>query len=382
MLNSTQCTIAVGDRDGRMNSITFSSSSFDMTEAPAPGACMRAEIFEQPAVLRQLAERAADALTPVAQRARECVFAVLTARGSSDNASIYGKYLLEGRAGMPTALAAPSLYTLYSTPPRLRDALVVGVSQSGAAADVIAVLEEGRRQGAVTLAITNTAASPITHAAEYVLLLGAGPERALAATKTVTAQCAAYVALVASIASDTALRQALHDLSDDVRRVFAEEQAIAEAAASFCGNKRVVVIGRGYTYGAAMEIALKLKETSFIGAEAYSAADFLHGPLAIIEPGYPVIALLNHDETMEMTLQVMQQILQRGGRVLCFSTVQAAGHLPDHPALVVLSPVEAPSLLSAIPFIVAGQLFALHLSLRLGYNPDISRGLTKVTVTR
>lgn len=353
-----------------------------MTEAPAPGAYMRAEIFEQPAVLRQLAERAADALAPVAQRARKCAFAMLAARGSSDNASIYGKYLLEGRAEMPTALAAPSLYTLYGTPPRLRDALVIGVSQSGAAADVIAVLEEGRRQGAVTLAITNTAASPITRAAEHVLLLDAGPERALAATKTVTAQCTAYAALAAGIAGDAALRQALYALPDDVRRVFAEEQAIAKAAAAFLDDKRVVVIGRGYTYGAAMEIALKLKETCFVGAEAYSAADFLHGPLAIIEPGYPVIALLNHDETMETTLQVMQRILQRGGRVLCFSTVQAAGHLPDHPALAALSPVEAPGLLSAIPFIVAGQLFALHLSLRLNHNPDVSRGLAKVTVTQ
>ena len=356
-----------------------------MTEASAPGAYMRAEIFEQPDALRRLTERAGDALAPVAHRARECPFAVLAARGSSDNASIYGKYLLEGRARISTALAAPSLYTLYGAPPRLAGGLVIGVSQSGAAADVIAVLEEGRRQGAVTLAITNTAESAITHAAEHVLLLNAGPERALAATKTVTGQFAAYAWLVAEMTGDEQLKRQLRRLPDHVSDVLALEPAIARLDQAFLQAERVVVIGRGYAYGAAHELALKLKETCFISAHAYSAADFLHGPLAMIEPGYPVIALLTHDETLEMTVEVVRRVLGRGGRVLCLATqpaVAALAALDARPELTTLSLGGPPSLLSPIAFIVAGQLLALHLSVKLGHNPDVSRGITKVTVTK
>lgn len=356
-----------------------------MTELYAPGAHMRAEIFEQPDALTRLLARADAMLAPVAHVARTCPFAVLAARGSSDNASIYGKYLLEGQARIPTSLAAPSLYTLYGTPPRLAGAFVVGVSQSGAAADVTAVLETGRRQGAVTLAITNTPDSPITRAAEHVLLLDAGAERALAATKTVTAQCAAYAALVASMLNHAALKQQLLGLPDHVREVLVLEPQIAELVESFVNDARAVVIGRGYTYGAAHEIALKLKETCFIGAHAYSAADFLHGPLAMIEPGYPAIVLLNHDETLEATTQVIARILQRGGRVLCLATqpaLPALSTLAGSPALTALVLGAPSSLLSPIAFIVAGQLFTLHLSVRLGYNPDVSRGLTKVTVTK
>ena len=349
------------------------------------GAHMRAEILEQPETLQRLIDHAGEVLQPVAQAARDCSFAMLAARGSSDNASTYGRYLLEGLAGLPTALAAPSLYTLYSTPPRMKNSLVIGVSQSGAAADVIAVLDEGRRQGAVTLAITNTAGSPMTHAAEHVLLLNAGLEKALAATKTVTGQCAAYALLAANLAPASSLRNDVQQLPAHITQVLKIEAALAQAAQAWEGIERVVVIGRGYTYGASEEIALKLKETCFIAAEAYSAADFLHGPLAMIEPGYPVIVLLNHDATLEMTLQFTQRVLQRGGNVLCLCTTPASAATKDlqagEGALHVLEIGDMPSLLSNIAFIVAGQLFAMHLSVLRGHNPDVSRGVTKVTVT-
>jgi glucosamine--fructose-6-phosphate aminotransferase (isomerizing) len=349
------------------------------------GAHMRAEIYEQPETLQRLIDHAGAVLQPVADAARQCTFAMLAARGSSDNASTYGRYLLEGLAGLPTALAAPSLYTLYNTPPRLSNALVIGVSQSGAAADVIAVLSEARRQRAITLAITNTAGSPMTQAASHVLLLNAGLEKALAATKTVTGQCAAYALLAANLAPQSTLKHDLPHLPAHIDRVLKIEDALEQAAQSWEGIERVVVIGRGYTYGASEEIALKLKETCFIAAEAYSAADFLHGPLAMIEPGYPVIVLLNHDETLETTLQFTQRVLQRGGNVLCLCTTPAAaavkGLQTGEGALHVLEIGDMPSLLANIAFIVAGQLFAMHLSLLRGHNPDVSRGVTKVTVT-
>lgn len=344
---------------------------------------MRAEIDEQPEVLSRLIARAADELRPLAQAARHRHFAVLAARGSSDNAATFGKYLLESTARLPTALAAPSLFTLYGRPPRLQEALVIGVSQSGAAADVIAVLEEGRRQGALTLAITNTPASPITAASEHVLLLGAGVERALAATKTVTAQCAAFAALAAEIAEDATLRAELAAIPTAVADTLACAEALSALAQRWREVSRLAVVARGYPYSAAQEIALKLKETCYITAEAYSAADFLHGPLAMVEPGYPVLALLSHDAAAPMVAEVIEKVASRGAAVSCLVTRQAApmlGHLREVAEAVVLP--DLPARLSPVGFIVAGQLLALSLALLSGHDPDRSRHVTKVTVTR
>jgi glucosamine--fructose-6-phosphate aminotransferase (isomerizing) len=351
---------------------------------------MRAEIFEQPAVLARLLAEAAPIVEGVARAAKRCRFAMLAARGSSDNASTYGKYLLEGVAGVPTALAAPSLFTLYATPPRIGDALVVGVSQSGAAADVIAVLDEARRQGGVTLAITNTTESPITKAAEFVILLNAGLEKALAATKTVTGQCLAYAMLAAEISSDVSLKLMLRVTPEAVRNVLEQDEAIRAIAANYEQVGNIFVIGRGYTYSAAEEIALKLKETCFISAEAFSAADFLHGPLATIEPGDDVMMLLANDASLRTNVEFIERVLSRGARILIFATQDAmddenvAGLLSraHGEQLLVLKLSEMPVILSNIAFIAAGQLFAMHLSVLKGHNPDVSRGVTKVTVTR
>ena len=340
---------------------------------------MRQEIFEQPTVLTSLVDNAVVTLQAVAERAQRCSFAVLAARGSSDNASTYGKYLLEGVVGLPTALAAPSLFTLYHTPPHLQNALVIGVSQSGQAADVVEVLQQARAQGAVTLAVTNTADSPLSGAAEHTLLLGAGLESALAATKTVTAQCAAYAILTALLSHDATLRRGVSQLGQSVQSVLAMDEQIAESARDWLYAERAVIVSRGYSYGAAQESALKLKETCYMSAEPYSAADFMHGPLAMIEPNYPVLAFLNHDAAYESTLALLHQISQRGARIIGFATQPAAEKLP---ATARVLPIQSPSaLLSTIPFVVAGQLFAMHLSILRGYNPDVSRGLHKVTVT-
>jgi glutamine---fructose-6-phosphate transaminase (isomerizing) len=340
---------------------------------------MRQEIFEQPAVLTSLVDNATVTMQSVAECASHCSFAVLAARGSSDNASTYGKYLLEGVVGLPTALAAPSLFTLYHTPPRLKGALVIGVSQSGQAADVVEVLQQAREQGAITLAVTNSPDSPLTTAAEYVVLLGAGLERALAATKTVTAQCATYAILTALLSRNADLLQGLTEIGQSVQSVLAMEDQIAESARDWLYAERAAIISRGYSYGAAQESALKLKETCYMSAEPYSAADFMHGPLAMIEPNYPVLAFLNHDAAYESTLELLNKISQRGARMIGFATPQAAAHLPAGTRAL---QIDSPSaLLSTIPFVVAGQLFAMHLSILRGYDPDVSRGLHKVTVT-
>lgn len=354
--------------------------------ASAPGSLMRREIYEQPVALGRVLRAAGPILDTVAARARSCDLAVLAARGSSDNASTYGKYLLEGVAGLPTSLASPSLYTLYGAPPRLNHALVVGVSQSGAAADVARVVAEARRQGALTLGVTNSAGSLLAQTAEHVALLDAGIERALAATKTVTAQCMVYAMLAARMAgAGLALPQsALGDVPAQVAALLDRADDIARLAGLWAARavQRVAVLGRGFAYGAAQEIALKLKETCFVTAEAYSPADFQHGPLALIEPGYAVLLLLNHDATLETSLALIEPLQQRGADLIALATPDAAASLPaGNGALTVLTVDAQHALLSPIFFIVAGQLFALHWSVARGHNPDVSRGLSKVTVT-
>ncbi len=358
----------------------------EVEHAVAPGNLMRREIYEQPEVLRRVLRSAGPVLDTVSARASTCALAMLAARGSSDNASTYGKYLLESVAGLPTALAAPSLYTLYGAPPRLNNALVVGVSQSGAAADVSRVLAEARRQGALTLGVTNVAGSLLAETAEHVVLLDAGVERALAATKTVTAQCMVYAMLATRMAgSGLALpASALEDLPAQVVATLDRADDIARMAGLWAARsvQRVAVLGRGFAYGAAQEIALKLKETCFVTAEPYSPADFQHGPLAMIEPGYAVLLLLNHDATLETTLALIELLQQRGADLMVLATSDAAASLPAGADNFTVLTVDAKhALLSTIPFIVAGQLFALHWSVVRGHNPDLSRGLNKVTVT-
>jgi glucosamine--fructose-6-phosphate aminotransferase (isomerizing) len=261
----------------------------------------------------------------------------------------------------------------------LNGALVVGVSQSGQSADVVEVLRQARDQGAVTLAVTNTADSPLTEVAEHVILLNAGLEKALAATKTVTAQCTVYALLAAALSQRDDLWRDLRGLGEQVGGVLAREVEIGALARNWLQAERAAVIGRGYSYGAAQETALKLKETCFISAEPYSAADFMHGPLAMIEPDYPVLALLNHDATLYTNLEFIERVARRGARVIVFGTPEAATRVQSGPIVL---PLTSPAAwLSPIPFVVAGQVFAMHLSVAKGYNPDVSRGLSKVTVT-
>ncbi|MCW1969884.1 MAG: SIS domain-containing protein [Anaerolineae bacterium] len=344
------------------------------------GSLMRAEIFEQPKVLTQLLSTAQPiiAKTVAHMQRQACAYAGLAARGSSDNASVYGKYLLESLAKLPVALAAPSLYTLYKAPPRLNNAFVVGVSQSGHSLDIVNVVETARAQGAVTLGITNTPDSPLTRAAEHNVLLNAGLERALAATKTVAGQCMTYAMLAHALVEQMGEKSPLDlaAIADEASSALALEASLAQFAREWRFAGRAAVIGRGYCYSAAQEMALKLKETTFITAEAYSAADFMHGPLALVEPGYAMIVLLNHDATLDTTVELLRKARERGAQPLVIATREASQAAEAHCI------IDADAMTSNIAFIIAGQLFALHLSLLKGYNPDVSRGVSKVTVTQ
>lgn len=338
------------------------------------------ELREQPAVLeRLLAEGRASAEAIGAQlRARAPRFAVLAARGTSDNAARYGQYLLGIQNGLVAALAAPSLFTQYGATPSLAGALVIGISQSGQSPDVVAVLEEARRQGAATLAITNEAGSPLATAAELVFPLRAGPEKAVAATKTYTAQLMALAMLSAGLRAEERLWDDLARLPELVARTIELNPDLAARAEGYRGHDRLVVVGRGYNLSTAFEIALKVKETSAIMAEGYSSADFLHGPMAILERGLPVLVVAPGPRAFP-DLEAVLRLTAQTASLLAISdrpeTLQAA-------EVAMPLPPGTPEWLAPLVAVVPGQLWALGLCLARGMQPDAPRRLSKVTLTR
>jgi glucosamine--fructose-6-phosphate aminotransferase (isomerizing) len=271
------------------------------------------------------------------------------------------------------------LFSIYRTPPRLRDALVLGVSQSGQSPDIVAVVEEGRRQGALTVAVTNMPSSPLAQAAEHVLPLGAGEEKGIAATKTYTAQLAALALLAVYLAGDEGRRARLRGMPEAVERTLALEGLIARAAQRYAHAMECIVLGRGYNYATAFEIALKLKELTYIVAEPYSSADFRHGPVAVVERGFPTIVVAPQGAVYKDIIALAHELVAREAEIVVISEQEEALQLARVPVRL---PVALPEWLSPFTCVVPGQLLALHVTLAKGYDPDHPRGLTKVTETR
>lgn len=337
------------------------------------------EIREQPDVLARLLREGGEAAGRVAERVR--VFApraaFIAARGTSDNAARYAQYLYGARNGLAVGLTTPSLFTLYARPPRLADTLVLGISQSGQSPDIVAVLAEARRQGALTLALTNDPASPLATAAELLLPLHAGAERAVAATKTYTTQLLALAMLSVALDADADAVAALGRVPEAVARTLALNARLADEVAD-PRPRRFVVIGRGFNYATAFEIALKLKETSYVVAEPFSSADFLHGPTALLEPGFPVVLVAPSGRVYRDVADLMGLLREREARVVAIT---------DRPAAFAGASIlpladDVPEWLSPLVAVVPGQLLALAHAQARGFNPDQPRGLSKVTHTR
>jgi glucosamine--fructose-6-phosphate aminotransferase (isomerizing) len=344
---------------------------------------MAADISEQPAGYeRLLAAEHADAIAGVAaQIARwQPRHVVFTARGTSDHAALYGAYLTEIRLGVPAGLASPSVVTLYGGRPDLRDALVVGVSQSGGSDDLVQVIATARECGAHTLAVTNNPDSPLATAAELHVDVAAGHERAVAATKTYTAELFALLMLVEGVrAGDGRLpdeeRTALGALPDLARQVL-DDPTPVELAPRYRFAARLVTTGRGYAYPTARETALKLMETSYVAGLAFSGADLLHGPLAMTDPDVPVLAVVGAGPGGDSMREVVARLGERRADVV---TVGASD--VDGAALRIGTPAvdeRYGPLLDVLPL----QRLALALALARGEDPDAPRGLSKVTVTR
>jgi glucosamine--fructose-6-phosphate aminotransferase (isomerizing) len=340
----------------------------------------RDEIAEQPAVLARLLDDQAGAIAAAAAEVRRQRprYAVIAARGSSDNAARYAQHLLGRLCGLPVALATPSLHTLYDAPPRYDGALVLGISQSGASPDVVSVVEAGRREGCVTVAITNEPDSPMASAAGHVIDLGAGEERSVAATKTYTSSLGAVAALASAVAGDEARARELAEMPDALARQLALTDGPDAAAAAAAGWRRLAVIGRGANYGTAFEAALKIKELTGIAAEPYSPADFLHGPVAIVDAGFPVLAIAASGPARAGVEEVLAEVRERGGEPYAIAD-GPAGLGGDATALEL---VPTPEWLSALVAVVPAQLLAVGAAERMGLDVDRPFGLQKVTRTR
>lgn len=341
---------------------------------------MRDEILQQPEALRQTLEREQDTAGRLAAaiRRREPALVVIAGRGSSDNAALYGRYLIEAVNRLPVSLAAPSLFTIYEAPPRLRDALVIGVSQSGESADVLEVLREARSQGALTVGITNEERSPLSEEVDFSLVGRGGRELSVPATKSYSAQLVLFALVACAWNGKDERFAALGEVPEMVARVLECEQGIREVAERYAAIQRCVVLGRGYNLSTALEIALKIKETSYVLAQPYSLADFLHGPVALIERGFPALLIGPSGRALPGLLDVAARLRQAGAELVAFT---------DDRDLLALAhsgvplPRVATEELSPVAYTVAGQLFAYHLARSRNLDPSNPRGLMKVTIT-
>lgn len=300
--------------------------------------------------------------------APETTHAVIAARGTSDNAARYAKYVWGTELNVPVTLAAPSLYTKYDSPPRLAGAVVVGISQSGQSPDLLAVMEEARRQGRPTIAIVNQVDSPLAGLADVVVPLHAGTERSVAATKSYTTSLLT-VAMIAGGGSS------LSSVPGFVRDVLALEPAVAQEAARVGAVDRAVVLGRGYNHATAFEWALKLQEMAYVFAHGFSTADFAHGPFAVLEPGFPVLAVVPDGATTTDSLEILRRARDEGGATVSLITSATNTGLDG-----VITPA-VPEAVSPITFITCAQLFSMHMALVRGVDPETPRGLRKVTRT-
>jgi glutamine---fructose-6-phosphate transaminase (isomerizing) len=340
---------------------------------------MRAEIAEQPAALRatidELLPRAAEA----GALARDTRQVLLIARGTSDNAAVYGSYLIQVHAARLATLASPSVATVYRSRVDLSGVLAVALSQSGRTEEIVQTLAWAADCGARTLAVTNQPGSPLAQAAEVAFVTRAGAEHAVPATKTFTTQLAALAVLAVGLGAEVDPRQ-LQRAPDQIEAMLDAPPDVAPLVSELAQDRGVVVCGRGLAYAAALELALKLKETCYLPAMGLSYADLLHGPIAVIDPQTPAILLAARSgPTLDGTIALARHVTGAGAGARAYAiggnrrlAAACSRTLPAPPL---------PEWLAPLGLIIPGQLLAEALASRLGLDPDHPRGLTKVTQT-
>lgn len=338
---------------------------------------MLKEIAEQPAALERTIKKERKRVRDFVAKLRnkDIRLIVIAARGSSDNASSFGRYLLEIEAGIPVSLAAPAIHSLYKAKPDMRNALVIGVSQSGEGVDINLTLENAKRCGATTLGITNEAQSTMAGIADETFFIHAGKEKSLAATKTYTGQQLMFHLLAEALSGRD---HGIDRIPELAAKSLTLKPAVEEMIERYAFMHHCVVIGRGLNYGNAYEFAIKLMETCYVIAERFSGADFLHGPIAMIEGGFPVFVFAPPGPTLKGTRELLERLKGLNAETLVISSDSAALKYGTRSIRI---PENAGELLSPIPYIIPAQLFAALLSSAKGINPDVSRSLSKVTRT-
>jgi len=342
---------------------------------------LRDEIFEQPATIRRLIETQWPTIRDLGRelRSMDIDYVYLTARGTSDHAGFYAKYLWGAYNRWPIALAAPSLFSVYRRPPQLNRALIIGISQSGQSPDIVSVMEEGRRQGLPTLAITNTPDSPLARASDWVIDICAGPERAVAATKSYTAQLMSIAMLSVALEGDEERLAELRCVPDAIAAMLEQDSEIRLLTERYRYMSQCVVLGRGYNYATTYEWALKLKELTYVVAVPYSSADFQHGPVAMVFEGFPVFVVMPKGAVFDHLYGLVTR-LKREQRVelLVLSNAEQALDLADR---AIALPADLAEWVSPIVAIVPGQLVCYHLTRAKGFDTEAPRMLSKVTKT-
>ncbi len=337
---------------------------------------MLSEIEQQPTAIEKTIKRESKKIERFAARLRanRPRLIVLVARGSSDNAALFGRYLLETTTGIPVSLAAPAVHTLYKAKLDLRESLVVGVSQSGEGVDINLTLENAKRCGATTLAITNEAESSMAKLCDEAFLIHAGRERSVAATKTYTGQLLIFHLLARALSGGKEELERLPEFAAEALKLKPDVAAMVERYAFM---EQCVVVGRGLNYANAYEFAIKLMETCYVVAERFSGADFLHGPIAMVDSGFPVFVFAPPGPTLKGMKELLTKLHGIGAETLAISgdasTLKAASRGIKMP--------RVDELLSPIPYVIPAQLFAALLAEAKGLSPDQPRSLSKVTKT-
>ncbi len=344
-----------------------------------PTSLMLTEIEQQPAALERAIKREGGHIARFAAvlKKQPIRLIVLVARGSSDNAALFGRYLLEISTGIPVSLAAPAVHTLYHARLDLRDTLVVGVSQSGEGADINLVLENAKRCGAITLAITNEANSTITRTADETFLIHAGRERSVAATKTYTGQLMIFH-LLARALSPTPKEPEIERLPELATASLRLRALVEEIVERYTMMNQCVVVGRGLNYATAYEFAIKLMETCYVVAERFSSADFLHGPIAIVGRGFPAFLFAPPGRTFAGMKDLLSKLTALQAETVVISSEPAVLKTATRAIKI---PQRISEMLSPIPYIIPAQLFAALLAETKGLSPDRPRSLSKVTKT-
>lgn len=342
---------------------------------------MLEEIHQQPEAVKLALDAEMESVVRLSKvmHEREINHILIAARGTSDHAATYAKYLIEIICGVPVTLAAPSVFTMYNCSMKLNHTLAIGISQSGQSEDVVQALVSARTGGALTACITNEPNSPITQASEYVILCHSGVEKSVAATKTYTCSLALVSLLTAVFSNSAVILEELSSISDKMQTCLEIDSEVSRLVERYRYMQECAVLARGINLSTALETALKITETSYLVSRPFSGADFLHGPIAMITTGFPVFVFAPTGKAFNTMYELSETLNSRGAELIIVSENQSILSLAQTSVEI---PVNVHEYVSPLVYILFGQLWACHLAISRGMDPDHPRGLNKVTNTR